>query len=214
LNSEEQQGNLIIVSGPSGAGKSALAVAVLSALPGLNFSISYTTRAPRGNERNGIEYHFVTKAEFEALIQSGDLLEWAEVYENFYGTGWKFIDAKLRLGEDVMLDVDVQGARTIRAKRPDAISIFILPPSFQVLRTRLANRKLDKDYVIENRLRIARQEIVQYRDYEYLIINGDFRNSVEELKAIIVGSRCRMTSRSGLAGSIVATFGGLDAESA
>jgi len=213
LNSEEQQGNLIIVSGPSGAGKSALAVAVLSALPGLNFSISYTTRAPRGNERNGIEYHFVAKAEFEALIQSGDLLEWAQVYGNYYGTGWKFIDAKLQLGEDVMLDVDVQGARTIRAKRPDAISIFILPPSFQVLRTRLANRKLDKDYVIENRLRIARQEIVQYRDYEYLIINDDFRNSVEELKAIIVGSRCRMMSRSGLAGSIVATFGGLDAES-
>lgn len=214
MNSEEQKGILIIVSGPSGAGKSALATAVLSALPSLNFSVSYTTRAPRGNERDGVEYHFVAKAEFETLVQSGDLLEWAEVYGNYYGTGWRFIDAKLQLGEDVLLDVDVQGARTICAKRPEAVSIFVLPPSFQVLRTRLANRKLDKDYVIENRLRIARQEILQYRDYEYLIINDDFRNSVEELKAIIVGSRCRMRSRSSLAGSIVATFGGLDAESA
>jgi guanylate kinase len=214
LNNIAQKGNLIIVSGPSGAGKSALAAAALAALPAVNFSISYTTRGPRGNERNGVEYHFVSKDEFEALIQSGDLLEWAEVYGNYYGTGWKFIDAKLRLGEDVLLDVDVQGARTIRAKRPDAISIFILPPSFQMLRTRLANRKLDKDYVIENRLRIARQEILQYCEYEYLIFNDDFRNSVEELKAIIAGSRCRRTLRSDLAGSIVATFGGLDAESA
>ncbi len=209
-----QKGSLIIVSGPSGAGKSALASAALEELKGLHFSVSYTTRAPRGNERDGIEYHFVTRAQFEALIRSGDLLEWAEVYGNYYGTAGKFIDDKLQEGRDVLLDVDVQGARTIRGKRPDAVAVFIMPPSYQVLRTRLENRKLDKEYVIEQRLKIARREINQYHDYDYLIINDDFRESVEELKAIILGSRCRMTLRAGSAASIVATFGGLDAESA
>ncbi len=207
-------GNLIIVSGPSGAGKSALATAVLSQLDGLAFSISYTTRAPRGNERDGVEYRFVSTAEFKELIQSGELLEWAEVYGNYYGTGHRFIDARLGEGVDVLLDIDVQGARTIRAKKPNAVAIFILPPSYEVLRTRLENRKLDKDYIIEQRLRIARQEIVQYCDYDYLIINDDFATSVQEMKAIILGLRCRMASRAESAGSIIATFGGLDAESA
>jgi guanylate kinase len=136
------------------------------------------------------------------------------VYGNYYGTARKEISERLREGKDVLLDLDVQGARSIRQKRPDAICIFILPPSYQVLRERLENRKLDKDYVIEQRLRIARQEISQFREYHYLIINDDFRGSVAELKAIIASSRCRMASRAGSAESIVATFGGLDAESA
>ncbi len=209
-----QKGSLIIVSGPSGAGKSALVSAVLKELNGLYFSVSYTTRAPRGNERDGVEYHFVTRAQFEALMRSGDLLEWAEVYGNYYGTPWRFIDSKLQDGGDVLLDVDVQGARTIRDKRPDAVGIFIMPPSYQVLRVRLENRKLDKEYVIEQRLKIAHREIAQYHDYDYLIINDDFRESVEELKVTILGSRCRMALRAESAGSIIATFGGLDAESA
>jgi guanylate kinase len=207
-----QEGSLIIVSGPSGAGKSALAASVLAAMPGLTFSVSYTTRAPRANERDGTDYHFVTKAEFEALIQSHHLLEWAEVYGNYYGTSRKLIDAALQLGNDVLLDVDVQGARTIRGLRPEAVSIFIMPPSYQVLRERLENRKLDKDYVIENRLRIVCREITQYKDYDFLVVNDRFDESVEELKAIILGSRCRMISRALCAESIVATFGGLDAE--
>jgi len=209
-----RKGNLIIVSGPSGAGKSALASAALANLPGLSFSVSYTTRPPRGNERDGVEYYFVTKAEFETLVHTGSLLEWAEVYGNYYGTSRQFIDERLGRGEDVLLDVDVQGARSIRGKRPDAVSIFIMPPSYQVLRLRLENRRLDKDYIIEQRLKIARREIAQYRDYDFLIVNEDFDTAVEELKAIILGSRCRMTSRTESAESIVATFGGLDAESA
>lgn len=207
-----RQGNLIIVSGPSGAGKSALVSMVLKVLPGLRFSISYTTRPPRENERNGIDYHFISKAQFENLIRDGSLLEWAEVYGNYYGTAQKFIDEKLGQGDDVLLDVDVQGARSIRRMRLDAISIFIMPPSFQVLRSRLESRKLDKAYIIEHRLKIARREIAQYCDYDYLIINDDFNASVEELKAIILGARCRMAKRDEIAGSIVATFGGLDAE--
>ncbi len=207
-----RKGSLIIVSGPSGAGKSALASAVISRLKDLHFSVSYTTRAPRGDERDGVEYHFVRKAEFEGLIRGNEFLEWAEVYGNYYGTARKFIDDRLSSGKDVLLDVDVQGARTMRRKRPDAISIFIMPPSYQVLRRRLENRKLDKDYVIEQRLKIARREIVQYKDYDYLIVNDDFDESVKELEAIILGSRCQMTSRAESAEAIVATFGGLDAE--
>jgi guanylate kinase len=207
-----RKGSLIIVSGPSGAGKSALVSAVLALLPGLSFSVSYTTRAPRGNERDGMEYHFVSKPEFEALIQNGDLLEWAEVYGNYYGTARKFIDDRLSEGNDVLLDIDVQGARTIRAKRSDAIGIFIMPPSYQVLRARLETRRLDKEYIIEQRLRIACREITHYKTYDYLIVNDDFDESANELKAIILGSRCRMTSRAESAESIVATFGGLDAE--
>ena len=207
-----QTGNLIIVSGPSGAGKSALASSVLGTLPDLRFSISYTTRPPRRNERNGVDYHFVTQAQFETLTRRGEWLEWAVVYGNYYGTSRKFVDEKLAQGADVLLDIDVQGARSIRDMRPDAISIFILPPSYPILRSRLENRKLDKDYVIENRLRIARQEIAQYRDYDFLIINEELDRSSEELKAIILGSRCRMTARAESAESIIATFGGLNAE--
>jgi len=205
-------GNLIIVSGPSGAGKSAIASLVLKRLPGLCFSISYTTRAPRANERDGVDYFFVGKGEFESLIRSGNLLEWAEVYGNLYGTAGRFIDEQLAKGDDVLLDIDVQGARSIRGLRPGAITVFILPPSYQVLRRRLENRKLDKDYVIEHRLRIARQEIAQYRSYDYLIINEELETAVEDLRAIILGSRCRIAMRSGDAESIVATFGGLDAK--
>ncbi len=205
-------GNLIIVSGPSGAGKSALSTAVLAALPRLRFSISYTTRAPRGSERNGVEYNFVDKSAFEALIRTGDLLEWAEVYGNYYGTSRKFVDEVISEGDDVLLDVDVQGAFSIRRSRPEAISIFILPPSFQVLRERLETRKQDKQYVIKHRLKIACQEIKSYRDYDYLIINDDLGRSAKELEAIIVGSRCRRAARADAAERIVATFGGFDAE--
>jgi guanylate kinase len=184
----------------------------LGALPGLRFSISYTTRPPRESERDGVDYHFVTRTQFETLARCGELLEWAEVYGNFYGTSRKFVDETLEQGDDVLLDVDVQGARSIREMRPCAIRIFILPPSYRILRSRLENRKLDKDYVIENRLRIACREITQYRDYDYLIINDEFERSSEELKAIILGSRCRMAARAESAESIIATFGGLDAE--
>lgn len=214
MNKMPVKGSLIIISGPSGAGKSALSSAVLSILPGIRFSVSYTTRAPRGNEKSGVEYHFVGKEEFEHLIRKGEFLEWAEVYGNYYGTGRAFIDENLLAGWDVLLDVDVQGARSIREKRPEAVSIFIIPPSYPLLRSRLEERRLDKEYVIEQRLAIARREVMQYRDYDYLIVNEDFDRSVEELQAIIISTRCRMASRAESAKSIIDTFGGLDAERA
>jgi guanylate kinase len=205
-------GNLFIVSGPSGAGKSVLAACLLKQVAGLRFSISYTTRPPRGSEKNGVEYYFVDRAQFEALRRSGELLEWAEVYGNCYGTSRRLVDEILSEGDDVLLDVDVQGAQIIRQGRSEAIGIFIMPPSFQVLRQRLESRRLDKDYVIEQRLQIAFNEIKQYKNYDFLIINEELGKSIEELRSIVVSSRCRMSRRAEPARSIVATFGGLDAE--
>jgi guanylate kinase len=205
-------GKLIIVSGPSGAGKSALSAAVLQTVPNLKFSVSYTTRLPRGNEKDGVEYFFISRARFEELIKENELLEWAEVYGNLYGTSKQRIDESLDRGGDILLDIDVQGARSIRRKRPDAVSVFILPPSYEVLRMRLESRKLDKDYEIENRLKIARQEIQQFTNYDFLIINEGFAESVGELRAIIMGLRCRMAAQAEKAKSIIATFGGLDAK--
>jgi len=212
LNEKVRSGNLIIVSGPSGAGKSVLASRVLQEMPHLKFSVSYTTRAPRGAEQNGVEYFFVNREEFQALIQGNDLLEWAEYYGNFYGTSRAFVDGLLRQGEDVLLDIDIQGASIVRQKRPDAVGIFILPPSFQILRDRLMRRSLDASFVIEQRLKIARREIRHYNDYDYLIINEEINSSTLELQSIILGARCRTAARRERAESVIATFGGIDAE--
>jgi len=212
LNEKVRSGNLIIVSGPSGAGKSVLASRVLREMPHLKFSVSYTTRAPRGAEQNGVEYFFVNREEFQALIQGNDLLEWAEYYGNYYGTSRAFVDGLLRQGEDVLLDIDIQGASIVRQKRPDAVGIFILPPSFQILRDRLMRRSLDAGFVIEQRLKIARREIRHYNDYDYLIINEEINSSTLELQSIILGARCRTAARRERAESVIATFGGIDAE--
>jgi guanylate kinase len=212
LNEKVRSGNLIIVSGPSGAGKSVLASRVLQEMPHLKFSVSYTTRAPRGAEQNGVEYFFVNREEFQALIQGNDLLEFAEVHGNYYGTSRAFVDELLRQGEDVLLDIDIQGASIVRQKRPDAVGIFILPPSFQILRDRLMRRSLDAGFVIEQRLKIARREIRHYNDYDYLIINEEINSSTLELQSIILGARCRTAARRERAESVIATFGGIDAE--
>jgi len=207
-----QRGCLFIVSGPSGSGKSAIADSVLKSSQNLKFSISYTTRAPRGNERDGVEYHFVSKEKFDCLIRSNALIEWAQVYGNYYGTEEKSVNDLLAQGLDVLLDVDVQGATTIRSKRPDSVSVFIMPPSYKVLRERLESRKMDKQYVIEQRLRISCDEIMRYKDFDYLIINDELSRSTDELRAIISGSHCRMEVRSESARRVLETFGGLDAK--
>jgi guanylate kinase len=181
-------------------------------MPQLKFSVSYTTRSPRGKEQNGIEYFFVDRNKFQDLIKSGGLLEWAEVHGNLYGTSAAFVDNLLQKGNDVILDVDIQGAHIMRQKRPDAIAVFILPPSYQILRDRLLKRRLDDGFVIEQRLRFACKEISHYRNYDYLIINENLESSTQELESIISGARCRMKSRMQAAQSILATFGGMDAE--
>ncbi len=205
-------GNLIIVSGPSGAGKSILVNSVLKALPDVRFSVSYTTRAPRGTEQDGVEYRFVDRAAFQKLIDTDELLEWAEVHGNYYGTSKKFVDDVLAQGEDVLLDIDVQGAHIIRQKRADAITVFIMPPSYEILRDRLRQRRLDDISTIERRLKIAWREVRHYTDYDYLIINKDLGNSIQELQSIVLSARCRVEVRSEAARKILESFGGTDAE--
>lgn len=212
MNETTRNGSLFIVSGPSGAGKSALVGRVLRLVPNVRFSVSYTTRAPRGAERHGVEYNFVSRDEFQNLIDGNDLLEWAEVHGNCYGTSGRFVEDSLQNGEDVLLDVDVQGARTVREKRADAVGIFILPPSFQVLRERLERRSLDDGIVIEQRLTRARKEIDHYGEYDYLIVNIELESSTRELESIIRSTRCRIAAQIEAAKSIAATFGGMNAE--
>ncbi len=212
MSDRNQNGNLIIVSGPSGAGKSALAARVLQTLPQLKFSISYTTRKPRGEEQNGVEYFFISRNEFQGLVSGDDLLEWAEVHGNYYGTSRKYVDDFLGQGNDVLLDIDVVGASIIRRKREESVGIFILPPSYQVLKDRLRNRSLDDPIVMEQRLKRACKEIRHYKEYDYLIINQDIRSAASELESIIWSTRCRQTARVQSAECILATFGGMDAE--
>jgi guanylate kinase len=212
LNKSACNGNLIIVSGPSGAGKSALVTGVLKSMPQLRFSVSYTTRPPRGTEANGVEYFFVDRREFQDLIEKGEFLEWAEVHGNYYGTSSRFVDDILRNDEDVILDIDVQGARIIRQKRPDATAVFILPPSFRILRERLERRQLDNGHIIRQRLRRACNEISHFTEYDYLIVNDNLDRSIDELRSIVTSMRCRMTARMESAKSILATFGGVDAK--
>jgi guanylate kinase len=212
LSEISRNGSLIIVSGPSGAGKSVLVANTLRSVPNLKFSVSYTTRAPRGKEQNGVEYFFIDRKEFQSLIQSNDFLEWAEVHGNFYGTSRRFVDDLLRQGEDVILDIDIQGARIIHQKRADAVAVFVLPPSYAILRDRLQRRSLDDHVVIEQRLKRARQEVGHYREYDYLIINEDLGVATQELQSIIVSARCRMIARINSAQSIYTTFGGIDAK--
>ena len=212
MSNSIRHGNLIIVSGPSGAGKSALVEGVLQSLTNIRFSVSFTTRAPRGTEKDGVEYYFVGREEFETLIRDDALLEWAEVHDHYYGTSRKFVDDELGQGQDVILDIDVQGAQTIRSKRPDTVSVFVMPPSYQVLRERLERRSLDEGLVIKQRLKRACNEIRCYKEYDYLIVNKDLDDSICELEAIISGNRCRIASRMESAKSVLATFGGMDAE--
>jgi guanylate kinase len=207
-----RHGNLIIVSGPSGAGKSALVGGVLRSLDRIRFSVSFTTRAPRGKEQDGVEYFFVDRNAFQSLIREDALLEWAEVHDNYYGTSRKFVDDLLEQGEDVILDIDVQGAQTIRRKRPDTVSVFVMPPSYDVLRERLERRSLDEGLVIKQRLKRACNEIRCYKEYDYLIVNEDLDDSIRYLEAIVSGNRCRIASGMEAAKSVLATFGGMDAE--
>ena len=180
-----------IISAPSGSGKSTLVDKVRQILPGLDFSISYTTRHSRGNEQNGREYFFITREEFEAMILRNEFLEHAEVFGNYYGTAKEFLETARADGHDLLLDIDVQGAAQIKDKLPDAVSIFILPPDRKTLESRLRNRSLDAEKVIQNRLATASGEIVNYMKYDYILVNDRLEESVDTLKAILLAERLR-----------------------
>ncbi|MEO5936215.1 MAG: guanylate kinase [Terriglobales bacterium] len=195
-------GILYIISAPSGSGTSTLVNELRSIVPHLEFSISYTTRAPRGSEQNGREYYFVSRREFEEMIRRGEFLEHAEVFGNYYGTAKRFLREAEARGNDLLLDIDVQGASQVKEREKDSVSIFVLPPSRQVLERRLRNRSQSEaanakggmtDEVIERRLLEARKEIEKYSKYDYILVNDRLEESVELLKAIVVSERNQRT---------------------
>jgi guanylate kinase len=185
------QTSLFIISAPSGSGKTTLVDRLLREVPGLTFSVSYTTRAPRGQEQDGKEYFFVTREKFQTMIGRAELLEWAVVFGNYYGTARHFLEDARRAEKDLLLDIDVQGARQVKEKIPEAVSIFILPPSREILEWRLRHRSQDSEEVIRKRLLDAGQEIYGYAQYDYILINDQLDSSAERLKAIVLTERWR-----------------------
>ena len=180
-----------IISAPSGSGKSTLVNELRKLISNLDFSISYTTRRPRGSEQNGREYFFVPIQDFEEMIARGEFLEHANVFGNYYGTAKRFLQDAQRSGHDLLLDIDVQGAAQIKSKIKDAVSVFILPPDKKTLEWRLRNRSLDSEEVIQRRLLTAAKEIENYRSYDYILINDRLEDSIDELKAIVLSERLR-----------------------
>jgi len=180
-----------IISAPSGSGKSTLVNKVREIVPGLHFSVSYTTRAPRGNEQNQREYFFISRPEFEEMIHRDEFLEHAEVHGNCYGTASRFLLEAEQKGCDLLLDIDVQGAAQIKSKIPEAVSIFILPPNRSQLEQRLRDRGQDPDAEIQRRLDKAKQEIENYCKYDYILVNDDLQVSIEALKSILLAERLK-----------------------
>jgi len=187
----QQAGSLFVISAPSGAGKSSLVKALLKTDAQLGVSVSHTTRAPRGQEQNGCEYHFVDRERFRGMIAASDFLEWAEVHGNLYGTSRAALEAQVAAGHDVVLEIDWQGALQLKALLPEAVLIFILPPSWGELAERLNRRAEDSAEVIEQRLVNARLEVAQARHFDFVIINALFETAVFDLKTIVHSQRLR-----------------------
>jgi guanylate kinase len=190
---EALAGILFIISAPSGSGKSTLVNQIRSLVDNLEFSVSYTTRAPRGSEEDGREYHFISRQEFERMIQNDEFLEYADVFGNYYGTARRSLADAQAHGKDLLLDIDVKGAAQVRRKVPQAVSIFVMPPSPDILATRLRNRSRAEgsiqEEVIARRLAEARQEIENYREYGYILVNDVLARAEEELLAIVTSER-------------------------
>jgi guanylate kinase len=192
-------GILFIISAPSGSGKSTLVNELRRIVPGLEFSVSYTTRAPRGSEEDGREYHFISREQFERMISRDEFLEHACVFDNYYGTAKHVFEDAATRGNDLVLDIDVQGAAQVKEKHPEAVSIFILPPTRQTLEKRLRNRSLNEgshvDTVIYKRLNEARKEIEKSPKYDYSVVNDVLDESVDQLKAIVLHERVRRSGK-------------------
>ena len=192
IEGSSKQGQLFIVSAPSGAGKTSLCKRVMKEVPNLKTSISYTTRAMRPGEVDGVDYFFVDRDQFRTMIENNEFLEYAEVHGNLYGTSRSQLMLLQKQGFDVLLDIDAQGAMQLKKKYKEGVYIYILPPSFEVLKTRLEERNSDSPDEIARRLKKAREEIWNYREYYYLIINDDFQGALESLKSIVISERIRM----------------------
>lgn len=185
------RGTLFIVAAPSGAGKSSLVNAALARDEQIRLSISFTSRAPRAGERHAQHYHFISEEQFLAMAQAGEFFEYAKVHGDWKGTARQSVEPQLASGDDVLLEIDWQGARQVRAKIPEAVSIFILPPSFQTLHQRMLKRGQDRPEVIAQRLAAAREEMRHFLDSDYVIVNDDFASAVSQLLTIFAASRLR-----------------------
>jgi guanylate kinase len=200
------RGTLFIVSAPSGTGKTTMVERLVQILPNLTMSRSYTSRAARSGERDGVDYNFISRQRFESMIRDEAFLEYADVFGNWYGTGEADTEALLANGQDLVLVIDVQGARQVRRRGTDAVGIFVLPPSRQVLERRLRGRSQDSEEQILRRLDVARQEVGEYASYEYVVVNDELDTGVDRLRCIVSAERARVKSMREAAEEIVRTF--------
>ena len=202
----ESRGLLFIVSAPSGTGKTTLVERAVRCVPRLRMSRSYTSRAARVGEKDGVDYNFISRERFEAMVQAGALLEWADVFGNYYGTSAGDTESVLASGDDLVLVIDVQGARQVRSRGLETVGIFVLPPAADVLEQRLRGRSKDSEEQIQRRLAMARREVGEYNRYEYVVINDEVESAVDRLRAIIMAERARVTSMRREAERIIRTF--------
>jgi guanylate kinase len=204
--SSSARGLLFIVSAPSGAGKTTLVERLVEQLPHLRMSRSYTSRRARPGETDGVDYTFVTRARFEAMAAAGEFLEWADVFGNLYGTRAADTDHILAAGDDVVLVIDVQGARKVRARGLQNSAVFVMPPSFAVLEQRLRGRSKDSEEAIQRRLQVARDEVAAFAEYDFVVVNDEVTAAVDRLRGIVVAERARLQRMLGEAEIIVRTF--------
>ena len=203
---EPERGILFVISSPSGGGKGTLIRRVLTRMPRLGYSVSWTTRAPRQGEVDGREYHFVTPEDFMAARERGEFLEWASVHGNFYGTSVKVVERELVAGRDIVLEIDVQGATTLRRIGIEAVSVFIIPPSFEILRRRLTGRQSENSDALALRLQNSRGEVEHYREFDYVVLNDDVDRAATQLASIVYAERARRVRQERLAERVLATF--------
>jgi guanylate kinase len=204
--SNSARGLLFIVSAPSGAGKTTLVERLVEQLPNLKMSRSYTSRAARQGETDGVDYNFVSRDRFEAMAAASEFLEWADVFGNLYGTGAADTEAMLAGGNDVVLVIDVQGARKVRARGLEARAVFVMPPSFPVLEQRLRGRSKDSEAAIQRRLQVARDEVAAFAEYDFVVVNDEVTAAVDRLRGIVVAERARLHRMRIEAETIVRTF--------
>jgi guanylate kinase len=204
--SNSARGLLFIVSAPSGAGKTTLVERLVEQLPNLKMSRSYTSRAARQGETDGVDYNFVSRERFEAMAAASEFLEWADVFGNLYGTRAADTDAMLAGGNDVVLVIDVQGARKVRARGLEARAVFVMPPSFHVLEQRLRGRSKDSEAAIQRRLQVARDEVAAFAEYDFVVVNDEVTAAVDRLRGIVVAERARLRRMQVEAETIVRTF--------
>ena len=207
-----RRGLLFVVSAPSGTGKTTVVERLVQAVPDLSLSRSYTSRPARPGEADGVDYNFITRARFEEMIAADDFLEWADVFGNLYGTCGSDAGRELGAGRDLVLVIDVQGARQVRRRCPDTVGVFVLPPDFATLERRLRGRSKDPEDAIQRRLRTARAEVAAVTEYEYVVVNDELEACVDRLRAIVLAERARLRSARPAVEAIVESFLRKDAE--